>query len=503
MRRFATLLLVMTACGAPREEAPAVVERPTEADARYVLRLLDQADRTLAEAEADDELLSRSSSAPLTPDEKQRLMQLFAPLVDEVVVLDGVRGQFRAAARTNDRGAYALVYAAHAAELSVTLSIVGRVTGRDVLETVLNEPQPEWGLAGGQLDRMQRFALDTNSVDALENALPRLKELVPALEGEAGAESDPFLELARRGLALGRDVKRFIERKGLKLEVRDTVQSFEDALSAATLPAVTSVATWMGDTKYAREKRTGLITTAQVDALVAQLRPGDIILERRNWYVSNIGLPGFWPHAAFFVGTQADLEATFDSDPEVLAAYGGPFTAALQQKFPKAWLAFQTLADDGQPTRIAEAVSEGVIFNSAHHSLGADYVGALRPRLRLVDKARAVERAFARHGLPYDFEFDFTTDDALVCSELVYKSYQQRADEGASLVFPLASVLGRPTLPPSDIVHQFDRTAGTPDGQLDFVGFLDGSEASKSAVVATETAFRDSWRRPKWDFAQE
>ncbi len=33
------------------------------------------------------------------------------------------------------------------------------------------------------------------------------------------------------------------------------------------------------------------------------MEPGDIIVARQNWYLSNIGLPGFWPHAELYVGT--------------------------------------------------------------------------------------------------------------------------------------------------------------------------------------------------------
>jgi hypothetical protein len=36
------------------------------------------------------------------------------------------------------------------------------------------------------------------------------------------------------------------------------------------------------------------------------MSPGCILLVRRQWYLSNIGIPGFWPHAVLYVGTFLD-----------------------------------------------------------------------------------------------------------------------------------------------------------------------------------------------------
>src|SRR5688500_13850311 len=155
----------------------------------------------------------------------------------------------------------------------------------------------------------------------------------------------------------------------------------------------------------------------QEKAMQAQLQPGDILLERRNWYASNAFLPGFWPHAALYVGTAEDLEklGLVSKQPDGRYTSSDP---AIRDRIS----GYLEHAHDGQPHTVIESVSEGVIFNSLTESMGADYVAVLRPRLGDADKARAIAKAFAHVGKPYDFEFDFFSSDKLVCTELVYRS---------------------------------------------------------------------------------
>ena len=207
-----------------------------------------------------------------------------------------------------------------------------------------------------------------------------------------------------------------------------------------------------------------------------QLQPGDIILERRNWYLSNAFLPGFWPHCALYVGTPAELKAKgidyTNLDAEARAAHQRP--------------------EQGHPRVIIEAMSEGVIFTSAEHSLHADYVAVLRPRNLTPDQiATVIRNAFSYHGRPYDFGFDFADESKLVCSELLYYSF------GDLLEFKLESVLGKNVVTPVGIMNKYVNERGTARAQLDFVLFLDTPPGQRRARRADEKACRESATRPK------
>ena len=131
----------------------------------------------------------------------------------------------------------------------------------------------------------------------------------------------------------------------------------------------------------------------------------------------------------------------------------------------------------------------------------ADYLAALRPRMTIERKLAALVYAYAQYGKPYDYNFDFSTDDALFCSELVYKALSKTGD-APGLKLPLLRQNGRYMLPPNDIARVFDQQAGSAQQQLDFVFFLDGNEAKGRATFNDQAAFQKSWTRPKWDIMQ-
>jgi hypothetical protein len=278
-----------------------------------------------------------------------------------------------------------------------------------------------------------------------------------------------------------------------------------DTSFGAWFPVQAKVANWMGDTRI-RRKHSHLISHEQLTAMRDELEPGDIVVTRSNWYVSNVGLPGFWPHSELHVGSPDQLQAYFD-DPAVREHFQEEFgqdglVAFLEAEHPDAWRAYTRRDSDGKPHRILEARSEGVVFNSIYEAAGADYAAAMRPTTSKLAKAKAIASAFEHWGKPYDFNFDFLTDRELVCTELVYKAWQPTEDK-TGVDFELDYVMGRTTLPVNAIVEQFDEGYDSEERALEFVYFLDGREATGEAVVAGVDEFRMTWERPKWDFAQK
>ncbi len=233
------------------------------------------------------------------------------------------------------------------------------------------------------------------------------------------------------------------------------------------------VSEWIGDAKIVN--RPPFISVTQIEEMEELLEPGDILLERRNWYLSNAFLPGFWPHAALYIGREADL-----------ARLGILDESAVRARLSE-WR--QTDAH-GWPKTVIEAVSEGVIFNSLEHSMQADYVAVLRPRLPQQRIAEAIVRAFSHEGKPYDFEFDFFSSDKLVCTEVIYRSYE------GLLHFPLVKVMGRDTLPAIEIIRKFAAEHEGESPELGFVAFLDAVPETGGARFASLSELIASADRP-------
>ncbi len=214
------------------------------------------------------------------------------------------------------------------------------------------------------------------------------------------------------------------------------------------------------------------------DALRVQpmLKPGDIILVRRNWKLSNPFLQGFWTHSALYAGTVADLERL----------------GILEQPTVKDNLdTYRRPAADGNPYTVIEALGEGVIFNPLPRTLFADYAVVVRPRLTDGQIAETLVRAFEYVGTPYDFNFDFATTDKLVCTQVIYLAFE------GLLHFDLQEVLGRTTLPPLDIARKYVVERELAGRQLDFVLFLDAVPEQHRVTLAPEATFLETINRPR------
>jgi hypothetical protein len=502
---------VATLCLAAVCAACAAVEAghaPTEEDGKALAKLLSDVQQVRALLQASPPPKKKKIEGELTAAQRTQLLSLWGPHVDHDLALASYQERFldnwRRAGDVDDQTrALSMGVVAMAARVASNLDFLEAALSSEAAEVAMDESSPEHGLTSGHL---QRILLDTAKIHSqlkLSLGVQELRRRLTDFRGKKRAKDQPFVAVQDQGLLMAEEVDRRYGAVAPKLMARAIGQVAGSQLKTLSSTLVTNIALWLGDTRL-RGSGKSLISAAQIDWLAPQAQPGDVLVERRNWYLSNLGLPGFWPHAEFYVGTAAELSAALDKDPTVIAVYGAAgLTGWLQANTPTAWQFYVGLAADGKPHRILEAISDGVVFSSLNEAAQADYVGVLRPRLTALERARAIAKAFAQIGKPYDFDFDFLTLDTLVCSEVVYQAYLPQSAVQTGLLLPLTEVMGRKTLPPNDIVRVFDQQFGTDAQQFDFVAFLDGREATKNAVFGTVDDLRASWRRPKWDLSQQ
>ncbi len=170
------------------------------------------------------------------------------------------------------------------------------------------------------------------------------------------------------------------------------------------------------------------------------LKPGDILLTRRDGYLSNTFLPGFWGHAAMYLGSRDEILKELGPDSML--------EAALES--------YDGKDQDGKPFMAIEAIGEGVRLSSLEFALHANLVAVLRPKLSPEEKRKAVVRAMKMLGTPYDFAFDLSSQDKIICTELVYRAYAPHLDG------PLEDVMGTKTLKPDGMLRLLDPTAPEP-----------------------------------------
>ncbi len=184
-----------------------------------------------------------------------------------------------------------------------------------------------------------------------------------------------------------------------------------------------------------------------------ELRAGDILLEKTPFRLTDKLIPGYWGHAAIWIGTEGELKELGIWDNPVVAKYRDEIR---------------------QGRLVVEALRSGVEMNSLEHFFNIDSFGALRkPGIDREARARTVIQALRQVGKPYDFNFDVESKERVYCSKLVYLSY-------SGVEWPTKRSLGRTTFTPDDVAMKAAR-----DRSLELVEFYHDGRRVDSDPLGT------------------
>jgi hypothetical protein len=378
-----------------------------------------------------DQLGRAAARGYLRPEEEERLLDWFARLLTvreglwQVIaeVSEPIEGDPGRIESEDEWRCFVLGYAAASAVARVDRLLVERVATDELVQRKLNE-----GSAELRIPRKQYTAV-FESLTSPRNALEMLAAMRYAarhrarLEGLADDEQlGPVVTaLAACESALDPSKRRYLEQLA-GFAVHAVRRGGASARQQVTFAAMESGGRLVAELRDRwRAPRIGAERLRELGQL---LRPGDVLVTRRERALSNLVLPGYWPHAALYVGSERDrARLGVELDPMRTARWSGDRC-------------------------VLEALKDGVRFRPLAETLAVDAVAVLRPRLDPALIARGLGRAARHEGKPYNFDFDFLRSDRLVCTEVVYRAY----DGLGSIDFELRERAGRPTLSAEDLL---------------------------------------------------
>lgn len=168
------------------------------------------------------------------------------------------------------------------------------------------------------------------------------------------------------------------------------------------------------------------VTADIIAQIKPKLRAGDVFITRHDDAMSNLFLPGFWPHGALYIGPPDE----------------------------RAQLGLADISDgvrhSAEAVEILEAKKDGVLLRAIEETLQVDAFTVLRPKLSEADICEALAKGLSHAGKLYDFIFDFGTSDRLVCTEVIYRAYHGVGE----IDFTLSTKAGRKCLSAEDFLNQ-------------------------------------------------
>ncbi|MET0027013.1 MAG: YiiX/YebB-like N1pC/P60 family cysteine hydrolase [Candidatus Thiodiazotropha sp.] len=187
-----------------------------------------------------------------------------------------------------------------------------------------------------------------------------------------------------------------------------------------------------------------------LDRIGANLKAGDVLLEKTPFRLTDSFIPGHWGHAAVWIGSESELKA--------LGIWDHPVVVAHQREIKRG-------------RGVVEALRSGVEMNTLAQFMNVDDLAVLRHRSQdQAERREVILQTLRQVGKAYDFNFDTQSSDRIVCSELVYHAY-------GDISWPTKRTLGRVVVSPDNIAQEAT-------GQGPFAVtllFHDGAEVTEAA----------------------
>lgn len=297
------------------------------------------------------------------------------------------------------------------------------------LRRVLNQPDKGYSLPAHRLTEVKHSFLSTENSERILLAVAYYKKIIePDVSQSSTPERAYLLQLIAQSPAFAALNDNRMP-ANLKLSLRHMRMLSGDLLKDLSREGLNLFSMLFGNTVGLVETRHGkLYAKPELERqLAGQLRAGDVLLEKTPFRLTDLMIPGYWGHAAIWVGSETELRE--------LGVWDHPAVRPHQERMRRG-------------KGVVEALRGGVVLNSFAHFLNVDDLAVLRPPQpdRAVQAARVV-RAFRQLGKAYDFNFDVESTDRIVCSELIYQVYTE-------MPWPTSKQLGRATISPDQVAQR-------------------------------------------------
>ena len=305
---------------------------------------------------------------------------------------------------------------------------------RLVVRRKLNEAVPSFGIPAGTYDTVQKSLTDPEHVWQVYQAIQYFddneRDLRQAAQSDLLAPVMDVIENLSERVKVG--LRTYMKAR-VKVRARQLLKGINEEAIGQVMYIIQQYASRLVSGLSFHPGHQPALPDDIADEIRELLRPGDIFVTRKEYVLTNYFLPGYWPHAALYMGDESDLIAMGIQDHENVK--------------PR-WQRLLAL-DPDEPKRVFEALKDGAWIRSLKSPFSVDAVAVIRPHLSQEQVAEALARGLFHEGKSYDFDFDFTRSDRIVCTEVVYRTYEGIGD----MKFKLTPRAGRMTLSAEDLLR--------------------------------------------------